>query len=192
MRFAIILLLLTTSSYAMAERISFVEISRQLSDNEIINSPIYTKKVYRQMYEEDKMAYDRQMKALDEQKKAGKISSRDYLQKTEALRNTFKRAYPKTLIEQGEQIEKMPATMWNAAVLSNHRRYLIRLTHPEYQQIMKDTISGKNLMLPKNDKGKETSSNITKQKTSPSSVQRIKNTQKLGQKSFSINPDAFK
>jgi hypothetical protein len=190
-RFAIILLLLATSPCVMAERISFVNLSKQLSNNEIINSPIYTKKVYRQMYEEDKAAYERQMKALDKQKKEGTMSSRTYLYRTEALRNTFKKAYPIPLSEQGQQIEKIPVTMWNLAIFSNHRRHLIRLTHPEYQQIMKDTISGKNLIASENDETQTTSKNIAKQNKN-TAIQKIKNTQKLGRKSFSINMDAFK
>ncbi len=191
LRFAIVLLLLITSPCAMAERINFVDISRQLSNNETINSPIYTKKLYRKMYEEDKAAYDRQMKALDDQKKAGTISSRTYLYQTEALRNTFKKAYPVSLTEQGQQIEKTPAAMWNLAAFSNHRRHLIRLTHPQYLQIMKDTLSGKNLTTSQNDKGQDVSSNTLLQNNNVS-IPKIKNTQKLGRKSFSINTDAFK
>ena len=191
MRFTIIFLLLMASPYVMAERINFVDISRQLSNNEIINSPIYTKKVYRQMYEEDKAAYDRQMTALDEQKKAGTISSRTYLYRTEALRNAFKKAYPKSLAEQGKQIEQTLADMWMLVAFSNHRRDLIRLTHPQYRQIMKDTISGKNLTVSKEAVSSQPSSN-TSQQNKNVSVQKIKNTQKLGRKSFSINTDAFK
>ena len=189
-RFAVIFLLLMTSPCVMAERISFVELSRQLSNNEIVNSPIYTKKLYRQMYEEDKAAYDRQMTALDEQKKAGTISSRTYLYRTEALRNAFKKAYPKSLAEQGKQIEQTPADMWMLVAFSNHRRDLIRLTHPQYRQIMKDTISGKNLTVSKEEAFP--SSSNTSQQNKNMSVQKIKNTQKLGRKSFSINTDAFK
>ena len=191
MRFAIILLLLTASFSAVAERISFIEVSKQLSNNEIINSPIYTKKLYRQMYEEDKAAYDKQMKMLDAQKKAGTLSNRDYLQRTEALRNTFKKAYPKSLTEQGEQIEKTPVAMWNAAIFSNHRRHLIRLTHPEYQKITKDTIDKKNITAHKTENIAKTASHTT-EKNQILSVQKIKNTQKLGRKSFSINTDVFK
>ena len=190
MRFTVIFLLLMASPYVMAERINFVELSRQLSDNEIINSPVHTKKLYRQMYEEDKAAYDRQMTALDEQKKAGTISSRTYLYRTEALRNAFKKAYPKSLAEQGKQIEQTPADMWMLVAFSNHRRDLIRLTHPQYRQIMKDTISGKNLTVSKEEAFP--SSSNTSQQNKNMSVQKIKNTQKLGRKSFSINTDAFK
>ena len=183
-RFAIMLTLLITSPCAMAERISFVEVSKQLSHNEIIDSPIYVKKIYRQMYEEDKAAYDRQMRALDSQKKAGQISSRTYLYRTEALRKTFKKAYPTSLSEQGEFIEKAPVDMFNFATFSNHRRQLIKLTHPEYRQITKDTISGKNITQAKEQNTKQTA---TQQKK-----QQVKNTQKLGRKSFSINTDTFK
>lgn len=190
MRFTIILLLFMTSPGVMAERINFVNISRQLSNNEIINSPVHTKKLFRQMYEEDKAAYDRQMTVLDEQKKAGTISSRTYLYRTEALRNAFKKAYPKSLAEQGKQIEQTPADMWMLVAFSNHRRDLIRLTHPQYRQIMKDTISGKNLTVSK-EVSSQSSSN-TSQQNKNVSVQKIKNTQKLGRKSFSINTDVFK
>lgn len=179
------------SPCVMAERISFVDLSRQLSNSEIINSPIYTKKIYRQMYEEDKAAYNRQMNALAEQKKEGKISSRTYLYRTEALRKTFKKAYPKSLAEQGEQIEKTPVDMWNIAVFSNHRRHLIRLTHPEYQQIMKDTIAGKNLTEQNAPSIQHTNENMSEKNTA-SGIRKINNTQKLGRKSYSINTDLFK
>lgn len=171
----------------MAERLSFVEASKQLSKNEIISSPIYTKKIYRQMYEEDKAAYDRQMKALDTQKKAGQISSRTYLYRKEALRNTFKKAYPTSLSEQGELIEKIPVDMFNFATFSNHRRHLIKLTHPEYQQITKDTISGKNIT-----QAKKNSVNIDAKNPLQQNSPQIKNNQQLGRKSFSINTDIFK
>lgn len=190
MRFTIILLLLMTSPCVMAERINFVNISRQLSNNEIINSPVHTKKLFRQMYEEDKAAYDQQMTVLAEQKKAGTISSRTYLYRTEALRNAFKKAYPKSLAEQGKQIEQTPVDMWMLVAFSNHRRDLIRLTHPQYRQIMKDTISGKNLTASK--EAPSQSSSNTSQQNKNMSVQKVKNTQKLGRKSFSINTDAFK
>lgn len=186
-RLAIILVLLITSPCVMAERLSFVEASKQLSKNEIISSPIYTKKIYRQMYEEDKAAYDRQMKALDTQKKAGQISSRTYLYRKEALRNTFKKAYPTSLSEQGELIEKIPVDMFNFATFSNHRRHLIKLTHPEYQQITKDTISGKNIT-----QAKKNSVNIDAKNPLQQNSQQIKNNQQLGRKSFSINTDIFK
>ena len=185
-RLAIILALLITSPCVMAERISFVEVSKQLSNNETIGSPFYTKKIYRQMYEEDKAAYDRQMKALDDQKKAGQISSRTYPYRKEALRNTFKKAYPSALSKQGELIEKIPVDMFNFATFSNHRRHLIKLTHPEYQQITKDTISGKNITKAKKTTDNQTANSIQQ------NPQQIKNNQKLGRKSFSINTDTFK
>ena len=80
--------------------------------------------------------------------------------------------------------------MWMLVAFSNHRRDLIRLTHPQYRQIMKDTISGKNLTVSK-EVSSHPSSN-TSQQNKNVSVQKIKNTQKLGRKSFSINTDAFK
>ena len=123
-------------------------------------------------------------------KKAGTISSRTYLYRTEALRNAFKKAYPKSLAEQGKQIEQTPVDMWMLVAFSNHRRDLIRLTHPQYRQIMKDTLSGKNLTASK--EAPSQSSSNTSQQNKNMSVQKIKNTQKLGRKSFSINTDAFK
>ena len=74
--------------------------------------------------------------------------------------------------------------MFNFATFSNHRRQLIKLTHPEYRQITKDTISGKNITQAKEQNTKQTA---TQQKK-----QQVKNTQKLGRKSFSINTDTFK
>ncbi|MBR5129956.1 MAG: hypothetical protein IKV03_01880 [Alphaproteobacteria bacterium] len=188
MRFIITFLLLIASTCVMAERVSFVEASQDLLNNEIIASPIYTKKLYRQMYEEDKAAYEQRINDLNTMRKDGKISEKNYLHQTETLIKTFKKAYPQTLSQQGQVIEQDAVTMWNIATFSNHRRLLFHLTHPEYRQVIKDTLSGAN--LPTSNK-KEDNKNSVKTNT-VSSKPEMDATQKLGRKSFSINTDAFK
>ena len=175
--------LMVFSAELSADTIDFTATARQALNNEMIQSPVFTKMLYRQIYENDTNAYYRQMQLLNNQKKQGKLSNREHLAQVEALKKAYQMAHPIPLSEQGTQITQNPVDMLLHATFSNHRRPLIQV------------IQSPKTTQPAQQKSTTLTPDTQPNTPNPSqnmAVIKLKNTQKLGKKTLPINLDAFK
>lgn len=178
-------LLFTLSSGVFAEDINFGALSKQLLENEMLQSPVYTKMLYRQIYENDTAAYNRQMQYLETLKKQGKLSGRDYLARVEELKKAYAQAHPQSLAEQGIKITQAPVDMLLDATFTNRRHPLMLATHTPKVPTKNNQV---NAVIPA-DSDRQ---NIPTTVSENMAVIKLNKTQKLGQKVLRINLDAFK
>ncbi len=170
---------------AFAQEIDFSAVSRQLLDNEMTRSPVYTKMLYRQIYEINTAAYNRKMQYLDEMKKKGKLSQRDWLAQTEALKKAYKTAHPKALEDEGRQITQAPVDMLLQTTFTENYIPLMAETHVPTTQKPEMKTSAQPQSLP-------ASQATQTQAAKNMGIIKLNNTQKLGRKSLRINLDSFK
>lgn len=191
MRFFIIALLLFFSLPALAESIDFVSFSKKLLDTESLRSPVYTKKLIRQTYQNDEKEYNELYHQLDELKKQDKITSKEYAIKTNNLKKIYESAHKKSLSDLSTDISNHPVDSLYQFMMTNNRRYFLWVTTPEFQN--------KNAIFIGSDIAKssdiidytQTDENLTAVNTGTKSSIRKINKKKLGQKSYSIKLNAF-
>lgn len=177
MRFLTLLGFILLSATAIhAEEVDFSTAAISLTNNEMMQSPIYVKKAYLQMYQEDTKAYEKRFAELDTAKKTGKISEREYLQRSEVLKKAYHDVYGTPLAEVSKQITQDPVGMYYKTIVSNKRRPLLNLIHPELHQHGLKVLAGQ--VLPT--------------QTPDENIQNTPTLQPLGRKNISVNLDAFK
>ena len=181
--FRLFLILIPLISPVHAEEVNFVEASQQVINNSTYRSPVYIKKAYLKMYEEDTKAYGNRLQQLDQQKSAGKISQKEYLQRTEVLKKAYQDLYDRPLSEMSEEIKNHPVDAFYRVVAGNKRRNLLKLTHPDFHQDNMDYLEGRR--VPPIPQEMNPAQEIKK------AIDQFEPSRQLGRKNIPINLSAF-
>lgn len=112
----------------LSQDISYSDYSKYLLDNEVLRSPVYTKRVYRSIREYDEGLYQNRLSELEKQKEDRVISTREYSQQKEQIENAYKTAYGKQNNEQlGAAISQYPAAAFYSSLsVSPNRMPLLK------------------------------------------------------------------
>ncbi len=177
----------------LAQPIDFVSFSKNLLNTESLRSPVYTKKLIRQAYQNDEKEYNKIYNQLDRQKKQDEISTKTYAIQTNNLKKIYETSHEKSLSELSDDITKYPVDSLYNFMMTNNRRYFLWVTTPAFQNkealfVGADIAKGEELTdYTQTDETMPTQSASTDAK---SGIRKI-NKQKLGRKSYSIKLNAF-
>lgn len=170
---------------SMAQEADFLAASRAALDNEILRSPVYTKRVYRSIIESDRQKYNETVQALNKLKADGKITNQTYEKRLKILNETFNQTHQKDLIRQGIDISAQPVDSYYGAVMTTERTTLMKMTYPE---LYYENFSFPPVQTEKNNDG--TVSDLTQ--GTPADTRTFPTRRKVGQRSFPINLGDFK
>ncbi len=193
MRFSFIIGILCFGVSAYAQPIDFVSFSKNLLNSESLRSPVYTKKLIRQAYQNDEKEYNKIYSQLDSLKKQDKISTKTYAIQTNNLKKIYETAHEKSLSELSDDITNHPVDSLYNFMTSNNRRYFLWVTTPAFQNkealfVGADIAKGEELTdYTQTD---ETIPTLSTNTDAKSGIRKI-NKQKLGRKSYSIKLNAF-
>lgn len=169
---------------AMAQEVDFLAASRSALDNEILRSPVYTKKVYRAIIVSDQQKYNETLNAINKLKTEGKISPAEYDKRVKLLNTVFNQTHQKSLEQQSADISAHPVEAYYGVAMTTERTNLMKIYHPEWHY--------ENFPFPpKPDEQTKTATTTVNNGNVYAPAAPVVR-QKLGQKSFSINLDSFK
>ena len=101
----------------MAQGVSYEDFSKYLLDNEVLRSPVYTKRVYRSIREFDQDAYQDRAAQLEKQKEDRVISNQEYNKEKERLDSAYNDAYSKQdQAKLGQAISEYPAAAFYSSL----------------------------------------------------------------------------
>lgn len=179
-------LILLLSVSVSAQNLNFSETSKQLLNSEMMRSPVYVKHMARSIYLKNEQLFNKRYAELEALRKQGKLSERDFLSQTEQLKKTYQKTQLDSLPELGEAIEQDPLDSFFTLISQNNQKELLDQTN-----FWEETSS-----VPESNANKMPTyqpSTITHTPTNTRAPEKKElKKQKLGQKSYTINLDAFK
>lgn len=124
-----------------AEEVSYTNVSKYMLNNAYVQSPVYTKKMFRSIRETDTYNYQAQLAQLDMLKENRQISTREYNEKKTKLDQEFNKIYgnfnPQT---QAATIKKSPVeSFYYGSMKPGERLNLISLSSQELSDSQRDT-----------------------------------------------------
>lgn len=193
MRSFFITAILFFSMPVFAQQIDFVSFSKNLLNSESLRSPVYTKKLIRQAYQNDEKQYNKVYNQLDRQKKQDEISAKTYAIQTSNLKKIYETSHEKSLAELSGNITKYPIDSLYNFMMTNNRRYFLWVTTPAFQN-KEDLFVGadiaQNLEITDDTQADDTLPTLGTATSAKSGIRKI-NKRKFGRKSYSIKLNAF-